>query len=227
MAYNPIAGNPNDLPVATSDWEIRNRIFLGLTYTDEFFADAPTSVSIFYNGQSGRPFSFIYNGDVNGDGFNSNDLFYIPKNNTDIELGTISSIGIYTPNQQMYSDFNSFIGNNEYLNSHKGQIAERNAANNPWYDQLDLRIVQDIPVFGIHRAQVSLDILNVLNLINSDWGWYEHTSLPTYQIVKLEGKDAASGKNVYSFKKPDNNTPWSADDILSRWAMQIGLRYYF
>jgi len=227
MAYNPIAGNPNNPPLATSDWEIQNRIFVSLTYTDEFFTNAPTAISLFFNGQSGTPFSFIYNGDVNGDGFNSNDLFYIPKNDADIMLGSVVGGG-FIPNAQMYKDFDNFVNNNDYLKSHRGQIAERNSTHNPWYNQLDVRIVQDIPLVDIHRVQISLDILNVLNLLNSDWGWYEHTPLPTYQIVKLEGHvDLPSQHNVYSFKKPDNNTPWSADNILSRWAMQLGLRYYF
>ena len=226
MAYNPISGSPNDPSVATSDWEIRNRIFASLTYAEEFIKNAPTSISIFYNGQSGRPYSFIYYGDVNGDGFNQNDLFYIPRDNSDIELGSLSN-GVYTADPQMYADFNSFVSNNDYLNSHRGQIAERNGSNNPWYHKVDMRIVQDVPIIEHHRFQITLDILNIFNLLNSDWGWYQHTPYSTYTIVSLKGKDNATGKNVYSFGKPDNNTPWSADNIISRWSMQLGIRYSF
>ena len=37
---------------------------------------------------------------------------------------------------------------------------------------LDARLAQDIPIPGLkeHRLQVTLDIVNVLNLINNDWG---------------------------------------------------------
>ncbi len=223
LAYNPISGNPNDPPLATSDFEVRNRIFASVTFTHEFFMDAPTAISIFYNGQTGAPFSYIYYGDVNGDGYNQNDLFYIPKNDNDIELGSISN-GQYVRNAQMYKDFDSFVANSPYLSSHRGQIAARNAAFNPWYNQLDLRLVQDIPVTG-HKVEVTVDILNFLNLLNSSWGWYQHTVYNTYTIVSLKGKDPATGKDVYSFSKPQNNTPWSADNILSRWSMQLGLRF--
>ena len=224
MAYNPIAGNPNNPVLATSDFEVRNRIFASVTFTHEFFNNAPTSISLFYNGQSGKPYSFTVYGDVNGDGFNQNDLFYIPKNDNDIELGSISG-GKFVPNSQMYADFDSFVANNDYLSSHRGQIAERNGAVNPWYNQLDMRLVQDVPVIDGHGIEISLDILNVLNLLNNDWGWYQRTPYSTYTIVSSKGKDAATGKYVYSFTKPQNNTPWSADNILSRWAMQLGVRF--
>ncbi len=224
LAYSPISGDPNNPPVATSDYEIRNRIFASVTYTEEFFKDAPTSISLFYNGQSGRPFSFTVYGDINSDGYNQNDLFYIPKNDGDIELGSITG-GKFVSNAQMYSDFDSFVANNDYLNSHRGIIAGRNEAKNPWYNQLDMRIVQDLPVVYGHSVEITLDILNVLNLINSDWGWYQHTTQSTYTIVNLVGKDPATGKNVYSFSKPATNTPWSADNLISRWAMQFGVRF--
>jgi outer membrane receptor protein involved in Fe transport len=223
MAYNPVAGNPNDPPLETSDYEVRNRIGASVTYTEEFLKDAPTSISLFYNGQSGRPYSLTVYGDVNGDGYNQNDLFYIPKNDADIELGTISN-NQYVPNQQMYTDLDNFIANNSYLSSHRGQIFERNAATTPWNNSLDMRIVQTIPTEG-HQFEISLDILNILNLINNSWGYYYDLTNPTYTIVSLVGKDPANGRNVYSFSKPANNTPWSADNLLSRWYMQLGVRF--
>ncbi len=223
LAYNPISGNPNNPPLETSDYEVRSRIALSVAYTHEFFKDAPTSIALFYNGQSGRPYSLTVYGDVNGDGFNQNDLFYIPKNDADIELGSVSG-GLYTPNAQMYKELDSFIANNNYLSSHRGQMFVRNAATAPWNNTLDLRIVQTIPAMD-HRFEISLDILNILNLLNNSWGYYYTLVNPTYTIVTLKGVDASNGKNVYSFSKPANNTPWSADNLLSRWYMQLGIRF--
>jgi hypothetical protein len=223
MLYNPISGNPNNTPLTTSDYEVRNRVFASVTYTHEFFENAPTAISFFYNGQTGRPFSFTVYGDVNNDGYNQNDLFYIPKNDADIELGSIKN-GAYVPNQQMYNDLDSFIANNSYLSSHRGQMSQRNATNAPWNNSLDMRIVQAIPVAD-HRIEVSLDIMNVLNLLNNSWGWYYTLPNPTYTIVNLQGKDPNTGRYVYSFTKPANNTAWSADNLLSRWSMQLGVRF--
>ncbi len=227
MRYNPISGDPNDPPLTTSTFEVRNRIYTSLTYIHSFFENAPTTISLYYNGQSGQPFSYIVQGDLNNDGFDQNDLFYIPKNKNDILLGDVQN-GQYVPaSQSQYDALSSFIENNDYLKNHRGQIAERNGANNPWRDILDLRIAQEIPDFmNIGHFRVTLDILNVLNLLNSDWGWDEYI-FSTYSIVNLRGTDPATGKPVYSFGAPKNNTPFTADDLNSRWAMQLGVRYTF
>ena len=87
MRFNPISGNPNSPELTVSSFDLGHRAFASVTYTGEFFKNAPTSISFFYNYQSGRPFSFTYSGDVNNDGFDGNDLMYIPKDRTDILLG--------------------------------------------------------------------------------------------------------------------------------------------
>jgi len=224
MRYNPISGNPNDPGITTSAFEIKHRIFVALTYVHEFFKNSPTSVSLYYNGQSGLPFSFIYNGDINGDGFDANDLFYIPKNNDDILLGTLSN-GVYTPNQTMYDELNSFINNDDYLKDNRGKIAGRNGARNPWRNTLDMKITQDISFDIYGKFQLSLDILNVLNMLNKNWGWDEGV-FSTYQVVKYQGR-LSDDRAVYSFTKPGNNKAYSSDDTNSRWAMQFGVRYIF
>ncbi|MGA0134553.1 MAG: hypothetical protein ACO3ND_09395, partial [Opitutales bacterium] len=75
--------------------------------------------------------------------------------------------------QQQWAAFDAFIAQDPYLSKHRGEIAERFGGVNPWYSNVDLRILQD---FGFGSGQnrqgfqVSLDILNVANLIDSDWG---------------------------------------------------------
>ncbi len=215
-----------DYKVLKITFEIKHRIFIALSYNHAFFENSPTSLSLYYNGQSGLPFSFIYFGDVNSDGFDQNDLFYIPASSSDILLGAIQS-GNYVPNQTMYNDLNAFIENNDYLKENRGKISERNGSRNSWRNTLDLKIRQDVALFGYGRLQFSLDILNVLNLINSEWGWDEGV-FSIYPIVSLQGRlPAPDGRAVYSFSKPANNTPSAADDINSRWAMQFGIRYTF
>ena len=227
IRYNPISISPNNPPLTRSSFDLGSRYFASVSYTHEFFANAPTTISLFYNIQSGRPFSFTVNGDLNNDGLNGNDLFYIPANKSDILLGTVSG-GNYVPaSDQNYNEFFDFINNNDYLSEHKGEMSERNAARNPWNDEVDIRIAQTIPTGSFGGFQVTLDILNVLNLINNEWGWYQTTPQDTYTIVSLKGTDPASGKPVYSFAKPSSNTPWSPSDLLSRWEMQLGLRYSF
>lgn len=228
MRYNPIAGNPNNPVLATSQYEIQSRVFLSLTYVEEFFKNAPTTISLFFNGESGAPFSYIYGSDINNDGFDQNDLFYIPKDNSDILLGSISS-GAFVSNPGMYTAFNNFVNNNAYLSSHKGQIAERNADRNPWVNYVDLHISQDIPIFNGHILTINYDILNLMNLLSSDWGW-NSSVFSTYRVVNRVGTLSTgpdAGKNVYSFSAPSNNTPFTPSNISSRWQMQLGIRYTF
>ena len=228
IRYNPISVNPNTPPLTTSSFDLGHRGFAAVSYTYEFFANSPTTISFFYNIQSGRPFSFTINGDVNNDGLNGNDLFYVPKDKNDIVLGTVNNNGVVTPAApSMYDDLFAFIDNNEYLSSHKGQMTERNATRAPWNDNLDMRITQALGIPGIGRFEVSFDIQNVLNLINSKWGWFQTTPQDTYTILNYRGIETATGKAVYTFAKPANNTAWSPSDLLSRWQMQLGVRYSF
>lgn len=227
MRYNAISNNPNKPELSTSSFEIRNRFFASLSYVAEFFTNAPTTFSMYYNGQSGRPFSFIAYGDVNNDGFDQNDLFYIPGNDDDILLGSIENNVYVKADQGEYDELSSFINNNDYLKDNKGSMSKRNEVLNPWINTLDVKIIQDIPDFwGMGHFQLSLDILNVVNLIDSKSGWVERTNF-NHQIVDFEGIDPASEKAVYSFNSRSNNTPFDPDDLLSRWAMQFGLRYSF
>lgn len=230
IRFNPVAGDPNNPVLTTSSFDLGHRAFASVSFSHEFFDNSPTTISLYYNYQSGRPFSFTVSGDVNNDGFNGNDLFYIPENQSDILLGTLTTAGgvtTYTPAaQSMYDDLFAFIDNNEYLKENKGQMSERNASRNPWTDVLDLRFAQQIGT-PIGEFQVSLDILNFMNLLSSEWGWLQTTPQDTYNIVTLSGIDPATGKAVYRFTKPANNTPWSPSDLASRWQMQLGLRYSF
>lgn len=240
MRYNPVEGDPNKPKLTTSMYEIRHRIMASLSYTAEFFKDAPTSISLFYNGQSGQPYSFIVYGDINNDGFDSNDLFYVPsKDMHDIKLVRKNSVtGKYDAAPQAdYDALNSFIENNDYLKNHRGQMSGRNGAKNPWTNVLDVRISQDFPLSSVaksltgHRLQVTLDILNVLNLLNHDWG-YNKSVYSTYSVVTAAKSGSsivydAQGNPEYTFVKPASNDPYTNDSVSSRWAMQLGVRYSF
>ena len=237
MRYSAIDMDPNSPALSTSDWEIRNRLFASVTFTWEFFKNAPTAITLFYNGQTGSPFSFIANGtassNLNNDGFSGNDLFYIPRNSSEILIGTISSNQFVpaTKTGTTYADLNSFIQNNDYLSQNRGRIAERNGSAAPWRDYFDLHIAQNIPdLWGFGAFQVSLDIQNLLNLLNPSWGQVYDVSTDTYSIVTYQGRITYNGNAntpVYSFSKPTNNLPWSYSDLSSRWQMQLGVRYSF
>jgi outer membrane receptor protein involved in Fe transport len=231
MRYSPIDMDPNNPSLTTSQYEIKHRVFASVSYRAMFIENAPTTISLFYNGQSGMPYSYIVRGDLNADGFDRNDLFYIPRNSSEILLGTVSS-GQYVPaSAQNYADFENFIKNDEYLSANRGKISERNGAREPWQEYFDLTVAQDIPdLWGMGRFQVRLDILNVLNLLNKEWGINKSAGAGTYETVVLQQRITHNGKAntpVYSFSKPNNNEAAQASDYSSRWKMMLGIRYSF
>jgi len=105
-------------------------------------------------------------------------------------------------------------------------MSERNGARNPWRYEFDLKIIQDIPTFGFGHIQLTLDILNFMNLLDSRAGWIETTQPPNYEIVDwTRDFDPDTERPVYSFNSRDTNVPWDINDLLSRWAMQFGIRW--
>lgn len=216
--YNPIQGDPNNPALTTSNFEIRHRIMLAVSYTFEYLENYKTTVSLFYNGQSGRPFSYLYNGDINGDGQTGNDLIYIPKANDDKVMLTSNN----------WDALNRYIDNDDYLKDHRGEIAERNGGREPWVNQLDLHISQVIPVYQGHTIELNLDILNVQNLIDREAGWVKSVANQSAQILSFSGYDATTGKQKVSFNdKVYKTDPFQNDALYSRWQMQFGIRYSF
>jgi hypothetical protein len=92
---------------------------------------------------------------------------------------------------------------------------------------VDLRILQDFILDrsgSKHGFQLSLDILNVGNLLNSDWGVRKVASAAATSPLTLTR--FTGGKPVFNFTGP-SQTFIDDPGLLSRWRMQLGLRYLF
>ncbi|HEX2868516.1 MAG TPA: carboxypeptidase regulatory-like domain-containing protein [Ignavibacteriales bacterium] len=226
--YNPVTNDPNNPDLATSNFEIRNRILVALSYTAEFFTNYKSTFTLYYNGQSGLPFSYTYDGDVNGDGAYTNDMIYVPKNALDpaeIQLGSIDkTTKAFVADPAMAQALEGYINRDNYLKEHRGQVMERNGAYAPWSHQIDFRFVQEVPLFAGHQFEISLDVLNLPNLIKSNWGWVKSVNFQNDSVIKYLGVDA-NKKPVFSFK--DKSDPFQNDFIASRYQMQLGARYSF
>ncbi len=249
--FNPTPGNPNNPQLTFSQWDRRHRLLGALSYREDWGGGFATTFGLFYNGQSGRPFSYMVTGDVNGDGRSDNDLVYIPKDANDIILMgardpslPISSsnplIKLTDKTRTEYTQLMAYIDADDYLKEHKGQMSERSGVREPWAHQIDFRISQEIPTIAGQKVEVTLDILNILNLFNSDWGWVRNVginqtvNLLTFNSLEARGTAAANpdyGKPRYQWtnqKVTDGKAdPFTADNIFSRYQMQLGIRYTF
>jgi hypothetical protein len=228
----PVQGDPNKPGLSYSEFGQRHRIVGTASYSKQWSDRFKTQLGMFlevaegnrFAGAGGNRYSFIYSGDVNGDGQAGNDLIYIPKDQNDIlldPLGTISAA-------DQWNRLNAFIEQDSYLKDHRGEIAERFGAVNPWYSNIDLRILQDIAVGRgntRHTFQLTLDLLNVANLVNSDWGVRKVASAAATSPLTLTRFNSA-GAPVFNFTGP---TETYVDDpsLFSRWRAQLGARYFF
>jgi hypothetical protein len=97
-------------------------------------------------------------------------------------------------------------------------------------NNFDLRLSQELPgFFAGHKSEIWLDILNIGNLLNKDWGRIEEIGFPFGQgIARFEGVDPETGKYRYSFDESDiRDTSLRDNTGESRWAVQLGYRYKF
>ncbi len=233
----PVQGDPNRPGLSYSEFGQRHRIVGSFTYARTWSPSLRTQIGVFaeiaegnrFAGAGGNRYSFIYSGDVNGDGQGGNDLIYIPRNQSEIALDPcLSGCGSATTPAQQWAALDAFINQDSYLNSHRGQIAQRFGAVNPWYNDVDLRVLQDLTASGganRHGLQVSLDILNVENLINSSWGVRKVASAAATSPLTLV-RFTAAGTPVFNFTGPAQ-TYVDDPSLLSRWRVQLGLRYLF
>lgn len=225
----------NNLEVGFSPFNVGSRIVGAVSYRREYLRNLATAVSVFYTGQSGTPFSYIVRGDVNRSTFTSSNsnhfsLIYIPRDASEIKFA-----GSEAEQAAQWSEFNAFIENNKYLAERRGQYAERNGARTPFTHQFDVKFSQDIfaNIADKRNAlQFTVDILNVGNLINKNWGEryaYGNSYFDnTFQILDL---DSFSGNTpVYKFARKGTDLPYTVSDAPiggSRWVGQVGLRYIF
>jgi len=228
---NSISLDPNNPAAGYSLFSPGPRIFGALTYSREFFAGSPTSVSVYFDGRSAGDSGYVFSGDMNNDGANNNDLIYVPRNTREMNFVplTVGST-TYTPAQQAAA-WDAFITQDSYLNKRRGGYAERNAVFRPMVYRADLSISQDVgrSIGGRpNRLQIRLDILNVTNLLDHNWGVSQNfVSARPLTYVGVDGLGApqytlatVGGQLIsHSFQKVVTTA-----DV---WRMQLGVRYMF
>jgi hypothetical protein len=242
----PVQGtDPNADNLSNASWYQPHRVVAFASYKFSYAKYFATSFGLYFEAAPNGVTSYIYNGDLNGDG-NTNDLIYIPNAASEIVLvksgsgglGTGASTDVRTAAQQ-WAQLNAFIGQDNYLSSHRGQIADANAVVIPYFKKMDVNITQDIsiktgnkPDADRHTLRLSLDILNVGNLLNKYWGIVKAPTVTNF--LRYEGLGADGKTPSFSFTQQDaaNMIPYvnsfsNSTSIASRWQMQFGIRYLF
>lgn len=248
--FNENVNGLNFLESARSDWSIGHRILGVVSFEKEFLDRLGTTITAVYQGESGRPYSFIIGGSFGftGEGSGTSPLAYIPETASQLMFTEFTSGGVTYTAAQQAAAFDAFIDSHDYLQSRRGEYAERNAMRTPFEHVIDLKLSQEIFAdIGNRRSSLALtlDIFNFTNLLNSEWGQRYDPGFRTIELLEFEEFVSADDLTpVYTFRFPSFQ---SADDdpgiqnmdefwrtelidfgtYGSRWQMQVGLRYTF
>ena len=209
--YTP--GNINDPPLATSNYELHHRVALSGSYNFDF-RKAAVTLSMFYNGQSGRPYSYNFGSDINGDAVTTNDLLYYPRE-SEVVVG-----GGFT-----YQDLVNFLEAGDCKGLTPGAIFARNSCRMPFVHNLDFRAAVDVPV-GRYRPEFTVDVLNLMNLFDRTLGQVRYAGFNDLLVVSASESAGKYNYTLNSVARP-GAVRFSRDDIRSRWQAQIGLRLRF
>ena len=241
--FNETVNGKNSLRLSHSDFSSGHKIFIWATkkIISENKKRAFT-ISLVYTGQSGSPYSFVYGGFsmVRDAGiFGNQELVYIPSTEDLTQMiflpNTIN--GIVYSSQQQTESLEKYIQANNYLKNRRGMYAERNGSRLPFSHIIDIKMKQDfyLTIGKIrYQLQVSLDVFNLGNLINKNWGWRYILPNDHYELVQFAGyKSNQDFTPLYRFNPQLLQiTPWiispsSSPAYSAFWTGQMGLRFTF
>jgi outer membrane receptor protein involved in Fe transport len=226
--------------IQRSGFSLGSRITGNMSYEYEWNDNVKSTVSLFYAGEQGSPFTYAYNSrndNILNDDSRDNALIYIPRDASEITFKPIflddgETLAPRGSAINQWEDFNDYINSSSYLSERRGQYSERFGERGPWSHIVDLKFLQDFSLdFNNkkHTFQLSFDIFNFTNLINKDWG--RRPFIPgSIGILDVQegGPDPAFTFNADEFQTEEDAINFDDSGILSsRWQMQVGLRYIF
>ncbi len=220
-AFTPVATDPRNLAAAwgPSDLDIRHRLVATL------LTRLPSGVELSgrYVGTSGRPFSLVVDGDVNGDEANSNDLaFLFDPDDSDTPADLAASMRRVLANPANRA--------RRYMAANLGHVSTRNGARTAWSHRMDLRVARPIAMGTQQSLELTVDLFNALNLIDPAWGSTDQlpfgisaqnplvNRLPLLRIV---GFDPVAQRYRYQVNEQAGVLPPGGDP----WVLQAGVRW--
>jgi hypothetical protein len=212
MASNPIDGSMTDRTLRRSARDIPHNVVVTAVMPVAFGVTA----SALLRARSGTPYSYTVNKDPNGDGF-VNDLAYIPRDSLDVSLAQPAT----------YRVLDAFIRSDACLRESRGQIMARNSCRNPAVATLDVRLARRLQLTSVRGTEVGVDIFNLPNLLNGDWGLVrESSSAEGLSLLEVAGWDAVANRPRYAVLDPLPGRSHVLADV-SRWRVQLSARVDF
>lgn len=229
-----VKGDPNTDELGFANFYQPHRVIAYGTYRREYAKYFASSIGLTFEAANNGTGTYVYNGDLNGDNQTGNDLLYVPRDRSEITLARVNAADPRTIDQ-IWAQLNNFISQDPYLSKQRGKVVDRNGALAPYFKQVNLNFTQDFFYDTKDKTRntlrVTVDIINVGNLLNKQWGVTK--SFSRTNPVNFTGV-GVDGKPVFTFPYLDaaTQTPLTQSyrdntGIGSRWNMQIGVRYLF
>ena len=215
---------PNDPGLHNSEYVTPDRLIASATYSDR----ANNHFSLIYEAwRGGYNYSYMTSNDMNGDGYNY-DLIYIP---TDKQVADKEFRFVSDKDAQRFMDY---VHADKYLSKNQGKYAEAYSVYSPWVHRVDFSYKHDFKVKAgqsMNTLQLSVDIKNILNIFNSNWGVskYMNPALGEGRILKYEGvdKDGYATFSTPSAVSADTQV-WNKYVNLGQcWYASVGIKYMF
>jgi len=229
--------NQNTVELGTADYEIKDRFQASLTRQFQFIKGYKTAVSLYYEGRSGNPVSWVWGGDLNGDGVTFNDTVVIPTDANDPKFD-------FSGMTQAQKDAFFALINSRGLGKYAGQKSvPKNAFYEPWVNRLDLNFKQDIPIHGSAKLQLFFDFINLGAFISKSTFGYtlvapnqNNDAFRTLTLTSGTSYNNATGQikplftGAVTATNPNGlfiSTPNQIDNLQSRWRIQLGAKILF
>jgi hypothetical protein len=219
VAFSVLNGTLEHRELRTSAWEMPHKLTLVGT------TNLPLGVrlGLVYIGGSGTSYTWVVQGDANADGFwfadnPSNDVVYVPRYPADISLD----------NPAQFAALDRLIRDEPCLRSQRGRLLKRNSCRNPWVHETQARLAKRFQLAASRGLEVTADLFNVLNFIDSDWGLVRRTETGGFgsgaPLLELAGWDAETGRGRYRVAPVYRR---QIDVEASRWRLQLGGTLFF
>ena len=224
FTYVPTVYGPNNIKLHNSQYVTPDRVVASGTYSDK----SGNHFSLIYEAwRGGYNYSYMLANDMNGDGYNY-DALYIP---TDEQVKN-GEFRFATPDDAQR--FMDYVHGDKYLSKHQGEYAEAYSVYSPWVHRLDFSYKHDFKVRignSVNKLQLSLDVKNLLNIFNSNWGvskWM-NSDLNEGRILKFDNVDS-EGYPVFSTpnKVSGNIQTFTPSVAIGQcWYASVGIKYMF
>ena len=227
---NAMSNDPNNPGLSFAGASPGHRFFLTGSYRREYFGVGATSISAFWESRTIGNTSYVFSGDMNGDG-GFNDLLYIHRDTSEMNFSQFTTGGRTFTAAEQAAAWDAYIAQDPYLSEHRGEYAVRGAVFLPLVHRLDLGVTQD--VFANlggerHRFQFRVDLINFGNLLNKNWGVAQR--LVSNSPLTNPGADA-QGRATYRLRVINNQlmsrTYEQTADLFDVYRVMFSVKYFF